>query len=100
MPNLTPEQIQRLENFIKSLQQFYFKMLRQKAQIEAEYLALIKDQQISFDIFWQRMEEANIPTLRPENFQSMETWDQIMWIQANGLSVAWKLITELKDPNA
>jgi hypothetical protein len=96
LPSLTEAQIQKLEDFTISLNQLGFKLQQQKESITSASIQLT--QEIPFDVFWQAMEQANVPRPRPENFEKSEIWEnQIMFIRQHGLPVAWTLIPMLRE---
>jgi len=94
LPNLSREEITRLETFVARLQHPLFQRPENKELLLTEYPQLV--QAIPFESFWQGMALANVPHPRPENFEQMEVWDQLLWIRRWGLPVALKLISEMK----
>jgi hypothetical protein len=100
LPNLTLEEITQLEVFASKLQYPLFQRGERKDWLLTNYSLLFKaaiDGQGSIlDAFWYGMSQANVPRDRPDNFDDLDNWDQILWIRSNGLPVALKLLQDVR----
>lgn len=95
LPVLTQQQIDRIKEFVSSLQWMYFKLVGKKEAVIAAYLEILG--MVPMEAFWQEMAAGNISRERPADFDQKSAWEQILWIRQYGISTAWKLIEKLEN---
>lgn len=95
LPVLTKQQIDRIKEFIYSLQGMYFKLTQKKEAVIAAYLEILE--MVPMEAFWEEMAAGNIPRDHPADFDQKSAWEQILWIRTYGIPTAWKIIEKLEN---
>lgn len=95
LPVLTQQQIDRIKEFVSSLQWMYFKLVSKKEAVIGAYLEILE--MVPMEAFWQEMVAGNISRERPTDFDQKSAWEQILWIRTYGIPTAWKIIEKLEN---